>query len=88
VSKESEQVLVQNRISSSSGVEEHSFEVTIHKKHGNRSSKYGKRKKKKECGNEYSSHEKGHLVKAHTKGTHVQNRNDEVDRSKDRRDTG
>jgi hypothetical protein len=39
MTEESEKVLVQNCVTSTSGVEENSFEVTIHKKHGNRTGK-------------------------------------------------
>lgn len=45
VPEESEKVLVEDRVSSTNGVEEYSFEVTIKKEHGNCTRKYGERKK-------------------------------------------
>jgi hypothetical protein len=41
MSEKSEKVLVKNRVSSAHRVEEDGFEVTIHKKHSNCSSKNG-----------------------------------------------
>jgi hypothetical protein len=40
VTEESEQVLVQDRVSATIRVKEDGFEVSIHKKHGNGSCKY------------------------------------------------
>jgi hypothetical protein len=45
VTKEPEKVLVKNGVTPAVRVKEHGFEITVHKKHSNRSREYRQRKK-------------------------------------------
>jgi len=55
MSKESEEMLKQNRVSSSCGVKKSSIDISVCKKYCNCACKNGKREEKKDSGNNHCS---------------------------------
>ena len=84
VTKEPEQVLVQDRVTAARGVEESRPKVAVSQEHGDRCCKHGKRKQKQEGCDKHRPHKQRHFMEGHTRCTHVEDGGDEVGRAKDR----
>jgi len=83
MAEESEEMLVEDRISAARRIEEDGLKVPIKEKHRNRTGKDGKGEEKHEGGDEDGSDEERHHMERHSSGTHVEDGNDEVDCTED-----
>lgn len=87
VPKEPEEVLVQNNISSTCGLEEGSVEVTVSQKHSQSSSEYWKTSNQLDANKAKGPYKQRYTVKGHSLSTHVCNGHQEVHTSLDTSDT-
>ena len=88
VTEEPQDVLVQYRITAACWVKERETKVAVHQQHGDCASQYGQRQKDQPARHEDRPAEQGHLEQGHTRGTHVQESCDHVDRTQNGRSTG
>ena len=79
VAEEPEQMLVQQRIAATGGIEEGRAEVAIRQQHRDRTGKNRERKKQQERGDEHGPNKQRHLVQRHAGRAHVEDGRDEVD---------
>ena len=84
VTEEPEEVLVEDRVATIRWIEERGAEVAIGQKHRDRAGENRERQKEQEGGNKKRPSKERHLVHRHARCAHVQDRGDEVDRTKDR----
>ncbi len=87
VTKEPEQMLEHDRVTTTRRCEELRSEVTVGQQHGQRGSKHRQRQQQQDGRDEHAPSEQRHLVHGHARRAHVQNGHDEVDGAEDRRDT-
>jgi hypothetical protein len=84
VAEEPEQVLVEDRVTAASRIEERRAEVAIGDQHGDGRSQDRQRQQQQERGDQHRPHEQRHLVQRHARRAHVEDGGDEVDRTQDR----
>mgnify|MGYP003639674186 CR=1 FL=1 len=88
MSEEPEQVQEQDRIAAAGRIEEGRTEVTVRQQHGDGTGQNRKRQQQQEGGDQHGPDKQRHLVQRHARGTHVEDRGDEVTGAKDRGGTG
>lgn len=80
MAEESEEMLIQDRISAASRIEEDGLKVTIKEKHRNSTGKDRKGEKEHKGGDEDRSDEERHHMERHSGRSHIEDGNNEVDR--------
>ena len=88
MTKEPEQVLIQDRVTATGRIKEIRTKVTVGQKHGDRATKYRHRQQQQECRHQHCPSKKRHLMQGHARRTHVKDGGNEVHRTKDRAGTG
>ena len=88
VSEEPEQVQEQNRVATAFRDEECSAEIAVSQQHGDRTRQNRHCQQKQKRGDQHGPGKKRHLVQRHAGCAHVEDRGDEVGRTKDRGHTG
>lgn len=87
MAEESEEVLEEERIATNGAIIEASTEVSISEEHSNTTSKDWDSEKKKDSSNEDSSTEERNIIEGQARSTHIQDRSNEVNCTKDRTET-
>ncbi len=87
VTKEPEDVLVHDRVTTTCGVEEGGAKVTVSQRHGDRASQHRHHSDQQISSDQPSPNEHGHLHQGHARCAHVQDGHHDVDRTHDGRST-
>ena len=78
VTKKPEQVLIQNRITTTGRIKECRAKISIRQQHGNRTGKYRQRQQQQKGCDKNGPDEKWHLVQCHAGGTHIEDSRNKV----------
>ncbi len=84
MSEEPEDVLIHHWVTTTSGVEEGCTEVTVSQRHGDGTSQHRHHSNQQISRDQPSPNEHRHLHECHARGTHIEDRHDDVDRTHDR----
>jgi len=87
MAEEPEQMLIQDGIPTTSRIEERRVQVTVRQEHGDCSCQDWETQQQKKGRDGYGSHKQRDTIQAHPRRTHVDHCRDEVDGTKDRRNS-
>ena len=88
MSEKPEQMLVEQRVAATGRIEKGRAEIAVREQHRDGAGQNGKRQQQQEGCDQHRPYEQRHFMHGHAGRAHIENRGDEIDRTKDRRSTG